>query len=213
MNVSMMNTQLLVAFTMTVVVVVAVPGPSAMFIVGRAMAIGRPAAIAAAAGNTAGTIIQGLVAVFGLGAVISRSETLYNVIKFGGAIYLVQMGAKTIRHRELPSADGGREDADRRRVARQGFVVGLTNPKLVVFFGAALPQFVDPTRGYVVVQMLALLTIWSAVSLIGDTTWGCIGGCIRSRTANSPRNVERMIALGGVCIVGVGILLAVSQRS
>jgi threonine/homoserine/homoserine lactone efflux protein len=212
MNASLMNTQMLLTFCMTTAVIVAVPGPSAMFIVSRAISVGRPAAIAAAAGNTLGTTFQGLLAACGVGTLIGKSALLYNVIKLGGAAYLVAMGAKTIRHREVATvSDESSNSDDRRRAVRQGLVVGATNPKTLVFFAAALPQFVDPSRGYVIVQMLVLLAVYSLMSLVGDTSWGFAGGSLRAWSANSPLRIERMIAVGGLCIVGVGIAMALSQ--
>jgi threonine/homoserine/homoserine lactone efflux protein len=212
MNASMINTQLLLTFCMTTAVIVAVPGPSVMFIVSRAVSVGRPAAIAAAAGNTLGTTFQGLLASFGIGTVIGKSAILYNLIKSGGAAYLVSMGAKTIHNRDVAkvpvdsSTNGGT-----RHAIRQGFFVGATNPKIIVFFAASLPQFVDPSRGYVVVQMLVLLAVYSLMSLIGDTSWGFAGGSIRTWSANSPRRIERMVGAGGLCIVGLGVALALSR--
>ncbi len=147
MNFSL-NTQLLLSFCMTAAVIAVVPGPSVLFIVSRALSVGRPGAIAAAAGNSLGATFQGLLAAFGIGTVIAESEVLYDVIKFGGAIYLVSMGAKTLKNRQFSAVSGApAESGGRRKEMRQGFMVGATNPKTIVFFAAALPQFVDRDRG------------------------------------------------------------------
>lgn len=208
----MINTQLLLTFAVTVAVIVIVPGPSVMFIVGRALSLGRPAALAAAAGNSLGSVFQGLLAAFGIGTLISESAMLYNGIKFGGAMYLVSMGAKTLRSRQFSAAaDGSVGESGRGQVARQGFLVGISNPKTMVFFAAALPQFVDPSRGHVVIQMLVLLTVYGVMSLVGDSSWGFAGGSIRKWSANSPRRIERLIGLGGTCIIAMGIALALSH--
>ncbi len=120
----MLNSHMVLAFAMTAAVVVVVPGPSVMFIVSRALTVGRPAAMAAACGNTLGTIVQGLLAAAGIGSLVAESETLFNVIKWGGAAYLVAMGSKTLRHRKDSSdADGSLVVPSRRRVAREGFIV------------------------------------------------------------------------------------------
>lgn len=99
----------------------------------------------------------------------------------------------------------------RRRIVRQGFLVGVTNPKMLVFFAAALPQFVDPSRGHVVVQMLVLLGVYSVMSLAGDTSWGYAGASMRSWSVDSPRRIERFIGAGGVCIIALGGMLALSH--
>lgn len=195
---------------MTVAIILIVPGPSVMYIVSRALVAGRPAAMAAAAGNTLGSAIQGLLAAIGLGSVIASSDLLYNVIKWGGAAYLVKMGAQTLRNRKFPTLSEGTAPTGHRKDAKQGFVVGLTNPKVIVFFAAILPQFVDPSRGNVRVQMLVLLAVYCTMSLVSDTSWGVAGGSIRAWSAKSPRRIEALIGSGGLCIVGVGLALALA---
>lgn len=197
---------------MTAAVIVVMPGPSVMFIVSRALAVGRPAAIAAAAGNSLGATFQGLLAAFGVGSIIAESALLYDVIRFGGAIYLVSVGAKTLRNREFTATDAGSSDGSgRHRELRQGFMVGATNPKTIVFFAAALPQFVDRDRGYVVLQMLVLLAVYGSMSWFSDTSWGVAGGSIRRWSAASPHRIERLIAIGGCCIIAVGGWMALSH--
>jgi threonine/homoserine/homoserine lactone efflux protein len=133
MNLAMINMQLLMTFAITTAVIIVIPGPSVMFIVGRALSVGRPAALAAAAGNTLGSTFQGVLAALGLGTVISGSPFLYNVIKMSGALYLVMMGARTLRDRGVPAeADAAASDGQREE-ARKGFIVGATNPKTMVF--------------------------------------------------------------------------------
>lgn len=210
MNFSL-NTQLLLSFCMTAAVIAVVPGPSVLFIVSRALTVGRPGAIAAAAGNSLGATFQGLLAALGVGTLIAESETLYNVIKFGGAIYLVSMGAKTLSHRQFSASADSSDVVARRRELRQGFMVGATNPKTIVFFAAALPQFVDRDRGYVVLQMLVLLFIYGSISWMTDTSWGVAGGSMRRWSAASPRRIERLIGGGGLCIICVGAWLALSH--
>jgi threonine/homoserine/homoserine lactone efflux protein len=212
MTSSMLNSHMLLTFALTAAVVVVVPGPSVMFIVSRALTVGRPAAMAAAAGNTFGTVVQGLLAAVGIGSLVAESEMLFNVIKWGGAMYLVAMGSRTLRNRKETSDTPGSDiEQSRRTVARQGFIVGLTNPKMIVFFSAALPQFVDRARGYVVVQMLVLLAIWGVLSLISDSSWGFAGGSLRTWSVNAPKRIERMVGLGGACVIGVGLVLALSH--
>jgi threonine/homoserine/homoserine lactone efflux protein len=207
-----LDSNLLMSFCLTATVVVFLPGPSVMFIVGRALAVGRPGAVAAAAGDSLGQIVQGLLAALGVGALIAESELLYTGIKFGGAIYLVTMGASTLRHRRHAATEtdaGG--SAGRSSELRKGFLVGASNPKTIVFFVAALPQFVDHGRGNVLLQMLVLLLAYGVLGWIADTLWGVAGSSVRSWAATAPHRIERMIGGGGLCIIGVGIWLALSQ--
>lgn len=209
---AVLDTRLLLSFCMTAAVIVVMPGPSVMFIVSRALSRGRPAAIAAAAGNSLGATFQGLLAAFGVGSIIAGSAVLYDVIRFGGAVYLVSVGARTLKGRRRSTVEAGTADqSGRRDELRRGFLVGATNPKTIVFFAAALPQFVDRDRGYVVVQMLLLLAVYGGMSWFSDTSWGVAGGSIRRWSAASPRLMERLVGVGGCCIIGVGGWMALSH--
>ncbi len=204
------NTDLLLGFLLTITAIVVVPGPSVVFIVGRALAVGRPAALAAAAGNTAGLTVQGLLAGFGFGAVIAHSPVVFTVIKFAGAAYLLSMGVHMLRDRQMVAMDAGAEDPRGRGWdARKGFVVGVTNPKVMLFFAAVLPQFVDPTRGHMALQMLVLLGAFFVVSLVSDTSWGMAGGAIRTWTTHAPRRIEYLMAASGLCIIVFAVMLTV----
>lgn len=207
-----LDTNLLLSFCLTAAVIVILPGPSVMFVVGRALAVGRPGAVAAAAGDSLGQTVQGLLAALGVGALVAESELLYSVIKFGGAIYLVAMGVSTLRHRRHAAAStdcGG--SSGRRNELRKGFLVGASNPKTIVFFIAALPQFVDHGRGHVVMQMLVLLLAYGVMGWIADTLWGVAGSSVRTWASTAPQRIERLIGGGGLCIIGVGTWLALSH--
>ena len=99
----------------------------------------------------------------------------------------------------------------RRSELRKGFLVGASNPKTIVFFIAALPQFVDHGRGNVLLQMLVLLLVYGVMGWIADTMWGVAGSSVRSWAATAPHRIERLIGGGGLCIIGVGAWLALSH--
>ena len=82
---------------------------------------------------------------------------------------------------------------------------------MVVFFTASLPQFVDRSRGHTTIQMLVLLAIYGVFSIICDASYGLAGGSLRRWTATAPRRIERLVGLGGACVIGVGITLAFAQ--
>ena len=125
-----------VAFLLGSLVFVLVPGPSVFFILGRAIALGRRAALATAAGNLLGVLVLVLAVSLGLGALIERSAVVLMILQFAGAAYLVWLGIQAFRHRGRLAASvdhvGGRQRAG--RTFREGFFVGITNPKAIVFF-------------------------------------------------------------------------------
>ena len=114
----MVPTTHLLAFTITALVLIAVPGPSVLFTVSRAIALGRVAGVATVAGNTVGAFTQVVAVAFGLGPLVERSVALFTVLKLAGACYLVYLGVQAIRHRRsLAEALGRRGRAQDRRAA------------------------------------------------------------------------------------------------
>jgi threonine/homoserine/homoserine lactone efflux protein len=99
-----------------------------------------------------------------------------------------------------------------RRILREGFVVGVTNPKAAVFFAAILPQFTEPSLGHVPLQMLVLGLVFVAIAMVCDGAWALVAGTARERLVSSPRRLEMIGGAGGVVLVGLGVGLAVTGR-
>jgi threonine/homoserine/homoserine lactone efflux protein len=204
----------LVTFALAGILLVVVPGPSVLFIVGRALAQGRRAALLSVAGNTTGAALVVVVVALGLGAVAAASSAVFTTIKIVGAVYLVYLGVQTIRHRgELGAALAGGTQGEAGRIYRQGVVVGATNPKVLVFFAAVLPQFVDPVAGSTTTQMLVLGLLFAVLAAVLDSMWGLAAGSARDWFATSPVRLRRLGATGGATMVALGAGLAVSGRS
>ena len=204
----------LLAFTLTAFLLIAVPGPSVLFTVSRALALGRVAGVATVAGNTAGVCVQVMAVAFGIGALAERSVLVFNLIKLGGAGYLIFLGIQAIRHRRrLAEALGTRlENKSIARIVTDGFVVGLGNPKVIVFFAAVLPQFVGPGAGHVTAQLLVLGALFAGIALISDSAWAVAAGSARAWLGRSPRRLELIGGTGGLAMIGIGTALAVSGR-
>jgi threonine/homoserine/homoserine lactone efflux protein len=205
----------LLAFTVTAFVIIAIPGPSVLFTVSRAITLGRAAGVATVAGNTAGAFTQVLAVAFGIGPLMERSVALFTVLKLAGAGYLIFLGVQAIRHRQsLTEALGATiERKTAARIMIDGFTVGVTNPKVVVFFAAMLPQFVDRQAGHVPVQIIVLGAIFAGIALISDCTWALAAGTIRAWLARSPRRLELIGGAGGLAMIGIGTRLAFTGRN
>ena len=134
------------------------------------------------------------------------------VIKLVGALYLIYLGVQAIRHRTSLSAalNAKAEPVADRRALRQGFVVGMTNPKTIVFFAAVLPQFAEPAAGSVPVQFLILGVVFQAIAVASDSIWVLLAGRGRTWFARSPKRLEAVGGVGGLMIIGVGASVAVS---
>ena len=151
---------------------------------------------------------------FGVGLLAERSVAIFTVLKLFGAAYLVFLGVQTFRHRRSLAAalTPELETQPAHRYFFQGFIVGVSNPKTVIFLVAILPQFVTSSGGAVPAQILLLGLIFSAIALISDTIWGLAAGTVRSWFARSPRRLELVGGVGGLCIVAIGVGLAVTGR-
>ena len=210
----MLPTAHLLAFTLTAFALIVVPGPSVLFTVSRALALGRMAGVATVAGNTVGVYVQVVAVAFGIGALVERSVMGFTIVKLGGAAYLIFLGVQAIRHRQkLAEMLGSRiENKSVARVMADGFVVGIGNPKAIVFFAAVLPQFVDRPAGQVPQQMLLLGAIFAGIALLSDSGWALVAGSARAWFGRSPRRLELIGGTGGLVMIGIGAMLAVSGR-
>ncbi|WP_037908427.1 LysE family translocator [Actinacidiphila yeochonensis] len=227
-------------------VLVLIPGPSVLFVLGRALAHGRRTALGSVLGNAVGAYVLAAGVSVGLGEVVNRSAAVFTAVKLAGAAYLVLLGVRAWRGRwklaatqtgersddgpagaaptavtvpagaALAAAGAGRRRGALRgdvRTLRQGFVVGVTNPKTCVFFAAVLPQFVDPEAGRVHEQMLLLGLVFTLIALVCDSLWAVTAAAARSWFARSPRRLAAVGGTGGLAMIGLGLAVAVTGRA
>jgi threonine/homoserine/homoserine lactone efflux protein len=205
-------TDRLLTFLVTSFVLIVIPGPSVLFTIGRALTIGRRGALRSVAGNAVGAYLQVVAVALGVGALVEESSRLYATIRFVGAGYLVFLGVQAFRHRRALSQAVAGESAPRstRRQFLDGVLVGLANPKTIVFFTVALPQFADRSAGHVPLQLLVLGGFFPLMALACDSVWALIAGTARAWFASSPRRLSAIGGAGGVAIVGLGVTVAVT---
>ncbi|GAA4730907.1 LysE family translocator [Phytohabitans rumicis] len=204
----------LLAFTVAAFILIVIPGPSVLFTVSRALAYGRRVALTTVLGGAFGSFTAATAVAVGVGAIVQTSAVVYTAIKFAGAAYLVYLGVQAVRHRRSLRAafEGQTAPLGGRRTWLQGYVVGVTNPKTIVFFAAVLPQFVDPAAGHPGLQMVILGAIFAAIALASDAVWGVAAGTARSWFARSARRLDLIGGAAGLTMVGLGLGLAVQGR-
>jgi threonine/homoserine/homoserine lactone efflux protein len=202
------------AFSLVALVFVAIPGPSVLFTISRALTLGRRPALLTVVGNAAGVYVHVLAVAFGVGAIVQRSIAAFTALKVVGAVYLVYLGVQAIRHRRALAEmlEVHVSVASTRRVLLDGFVVGVSNPKSIVFFAAVLPQFVDPDAGPAGTQILVLGLVAIAAALVSDSVWAMVAGTARQWFVRSPERLARINGVGGLAMVGLGIRLAFTGR-
>ena len=204
----------LLEFVGIAAVIIAIPGPSVLFTVSRALTAGRRTALLTVVGNEAGLLLQSAAVAFGIGAVVERSAQVFTVIKLVGAAYLVYLGVQAIRHRRsLAEAIAGNTAPVRPlRALGDGLMVGTMNPKTIVFFVAVLPQFISRGAGHLPLQMLLLGAVFSALALVMDSVWALGAGTAGQWLARSPRRMAAIGGTGGVAMIGIGVSLAATGR-
>ena len=200
------------AFVIASIVLIVIPGPSVLFVIGRSLALGRLGGLLSVVGNALGMVPLVAAVALGVGALVAQSVVVFTVIKFVGAAYLVYLGVQAIRHR-ADAADAVNGQAPPRSHWRQlgeGFVVGVTNPKTIAFFVAVLPQFVSFSAGSIPMQLFELGVVFIVLALICDSVWALAASAARDWFARSPRRASHLAATGGVMMIGLGGVLALS---
>jgi threonine/homoserine/homoserine lactone efflux protein len=208
------STSQLLAFVLASVLFIQVPGPSLLFTIGRALSVGRREALLSVVGNALGLLVQVLLVALGLGAVVAASATAYTVLKLAGAAWVVWLGVNAIRHRKdarVALAAGERTPERPGAAVRTGLLVGMSNPKTIVFFVAFLPQFTDPAAGHVGLQVALLGLLFGILAVASDSAWAVAAGTARDWFARRPERLDAMGAAGGVMMIGLGATLAAAD--
>ncbi|MEU7576673.1 LysE family translocator [Streptomyces sp. NPDC041068] len=213
----MVSTDSVLAFAAMSLLVIVIPGPSVLFVIGRALAHGRRTALATVLGNLVGSYFLVIAVAWGLGALVESSAAVFMGVKLAGAVYLVYLGVQAFRHRkDMRAADIEAPAGERRgdlRTILDGIFVGVTNPKGIVFFAAVLPQFVDHSAGHVPLQMMLLGLVPVTIGMVTDTLWGLGASAARSWFARSDRRLSMVGGAGGFAMIGLGVTVAATGRA
>lgn len=201
------------AFALASLVLIVVPGPSVLFVIGRSLAYGRRGGLLSVLGNALGVLPLVAAVALGLGAVVAASAALFTTIRLAGAAYLVYLGVQAVRHRRLGPVrmrGSGHTDLSTWVLLRQGFVVGVSNPKTIVFLVAVLPQFVSLSAGAVPAQMMVLGSVFVLLALLSDGVWAMAAGSAQEWFASSPSRLAGLRTAGGAMMVALGGTLALT---
>jgi len=202
-----MSVELYLAYVLACVVITMIPGPTVTLIVANSLAHGTRAGLLNVAGTQLGLSLMMLVLIVGLSSIIATMGMWFGWLRFAGAAYLIWLGWKLLR--SSGSLDGTQAAQPRRGgFVTQGFLVLLGNPKALLWFGAFIPQFVDPATDYVSQVVLLGLTAM-ATAAISDGAYAVLAG--RARAVLSRSRVRLISRLGGLCLIGGGAWLALTR--
>jgi threonine/homoserine/homoserine lactone efflux protein len=205
----------LLFFVGAALVLLAIPGPAVLYIVGRSIGQGRNAGFVSAFGIGVGTLIHTAAAAIGLSALLVSSSAAFNVVKYLGAAYLVILGIQRMRSKEsLASSSGAAVPrATLAHVFGQGIVVNVLNPKTALFFFAFVPQFIDPARGHAAVQILSLGVLFACMGTTSDCIWAFFSSTVaRALRANLRWTSNERYVSGGI-LISLGLVTAFAGHS
>lgn len=190
------------------------PGQDMIYVIGRSLAQGRVAGLCSAVGVIIGILVHTALAAVGVGAILHASEELFTVLKLVGAAYLVYLGVRMLFTREVAiDVSSGGPGASPRWLVLQGVLSNVTNPKIILFFFAFLPQFVDPNSPHPGLQVLALGLSFALLGFLSDSMWAVAAGTVADRLRGSTAIAWVQRWIGGGVLVGLGILAAVWSPS
>jgi threonine/homoserine/homoserine lactone efflux protein len=187
------------------------PGPAVFYIVTRSVDQGRMAGIVSVLGIATGTLFHIAAAAFGLSALLMTSALAFDAVKYLGAAYLVYLGVRKLFF-EKPPADSPDEIPPQplRQIFAQGIVVNLTNPKTALFFFSFLPQFVDPARGSVALQILFLGTLFTVMAITSDSMYALLSGSLAGWLKRNRNVLNNLRYFSGGMYILLGITAAVA---
>lgn len=168
----------ILAFLLASAIVVVVPGPNLIYIVTRSMAQGTRAGLASAAGVETATLLYVVLTALGVSVLVAQSAVVFSVLKYAGAAFLVHIAVQTLRRPPMVEVDGAVPRQSLYRIYRDGMIVNLLNPKVLLFFLSFLPQFVSPDAGAgpAGIQLLVFGGLFLLVALTLDIGYALAGG-------------------------------------
>jgi threonine/homoserine/homoserine lactone efflux protein len=203
-----MAIDLYLAYVLACILIAIIPGPMVTVVVANSLKHGARAGLANVAGSQLGLALMMLTLVVGLSSVIAAMGWLFDWLRYAGAAYLVWLGWKLLHH---PDGVTEKESvaAPRGSFFLQGFLVMMANPKALLFFGAFIPQVIDPMGNYV--AQIALLGVTAMlIAFFSDGAYAVLTG--RAGAWLSKRRIRMVSRISGVFLVGGGVWLAFTRR-
>jgi threonine/homoserine/homoserine lactone efflux protein len=200
-------------FVTTAIILVLTPGQDTFFILGRSIASGRAAGIAAALGITAGSLVHTLLAALGLSALLATSPYAFMAVKYAGAAYLFYIGLRALlgRAKSLPGADAGGARDGRWPAFRQGIVTNVLNPKVALFFLALMPQFISADSSHKVAAFVVLGLSFMTLGAIWCVVLAVAAARLRAVLLARPSMATWLDRVAGTVFIALGLRLATAR--
>ena len=208
----MIDLSTLMAYVAVVLGFVFIPGPATLLTVARATSSGTRVGIATGTGVAAGDVFHTVMAMVGISAIIATSATLFSIVKYIGAAYLVYLGVRAIIERTPANPAAGALAISAGKAFRQAVLTEVLNPKTALFFLAFLPQFVRPENGSVMLQLMTLGIIFVLLGLFSTVVFAVSAGRLGTFLRRNPSVVKWQGKVVGGIYCALGVRLALQQR-
>lgn len=196
----------IIAFCIASAILIAIPGPSVLYIIARSTEQGRKAGLISVAGIETGTMVHVCAAALGLSALLMSSALAFSLLKYAGAVYLIWLGIKKFSEKQTTSEVTLRPQESMSRIYWQGAVVNILNPKTALFFFAFLPQFIEPAKGHISLQVFLLGSIFAIIAWISDTMYALAAGSLSAWLRKKPAYMKIQAYLSGAIYLLLGVL-------
>ena len=206
------SVEVLSVFAAASVALALAPGPDNIFVLAQSALHGRRAGVLVTLGLCTGLLVHTTAVAFGVAALFATSALAFNALKIVGAAYLLYLAWQAFRATASSVPQGGDAGVDHGRLYARGVIMNIANPKVAIFFLAFLPQFAEPSRGSLTVQLLTLggVFILATLGVFGLIAWG--SGFLGERFRSSPRTQVVLNLLAGLVFGGLALKLITAER-
>lgn len=206
----MVDNSSLLVFVLASLALLLAPGPAVLYVVARSVDQGRWAGIISVLGISLGGWVHVVAAAVGLSALLVSSALAFTIVKYLGAAYLIYLGITTLLAPAKPVGEAEIIKMSHTKIFRQGMIVNILNPKTALFFFTFIPQFVDPMRGSVALQIVFLGSIFLIMAIITDGMYAIVAGTLGQWLKTNQQFLKIQKYLSGTIYIFLGITTALS---
>jgi threonine/homoserine/homoserine lactone efflux protein len=208
-----MNSASLGLYVVASLALIATPGQDMIYVITRSLSQGRFAGLCSTVGVCIGILVHTALAALGVGAILQASEALFLLLKLAGAGYLVYLGLRMMLARDAVRIDtSARSRLSPLSLVWQGMLSNVTNPKIVLFFFAFLPQFVDPASAHPTRDLAFLGVLYALLALPVKAGVGLAAGSLSERVLRNPSALVWVNRVSGGVLIALGLRLAATDR-
>ena len=208
----MISFETLAAFSMASVLLALAPGPDNIFVLTQSALRGKSAGLLVTLGLCTGLLVHTTAVAFGVAVIFQASAVAFTALKLFGAAYLLYLAWHAFRASSQDISADRSNGMSAGRLYRRGIIMNVTNPKVSIFFMAFLPQFADPARGPLSLQMLLLGGVFIVSTILVFGGIALMAGAIGQWLSRSPKTQVVMNRVAGLVFVGLAVKLATVKR-